>query len=237
MLARTRDGLPPVFVINLDSRRDRWLFQEAQSRILRLPINRVRAQDASEGRRAYPTSPLTDGALGLWATFTDLCGQLAREGVTTAVLLEDDAVLHPMFVRRLSGVVAQVPPSVALVQLGYLKESSWRRNKSVWRNVRSIMRPRSRLRALRRARVQVQRGSLVHGGFKSGTHALLVYPQQVLDVLADDLSPAQLPLDMALKELGRRRPSAVVRVEGTLAHQLPVRSDIPLVRRTQPSRS
>jgi hypothetical protein len=225
-----------VFVINLDSRGDRWLFQQAQSRILRIPINRVRAQGAAEGRRAYPTSPLTDGALGLWATFTNLCEELTTQGVTTAVLLEDDAVLHPMFVRRLSGVLEQVPPSVAVVQLGYLKESSWRRNKSVWRNVRSIARPRSRLRALRRGREQVQRGSLVRGGFKSGTHALLVRPQHVLDVLADDLPPGRLPLDMALKELSRRRPCEVVRVEGTLAHQLPVRSDIPVVRRTQPSR-
>ena len=221
-----KSTLPPIFVINLETRTDRWRFQQIQAALFRLNIQRFVAIDAVGGSNTYPASTLTGGALGLWATFASLCTELAEANQPAAVVLEDDAVLGFGFKRRLRRIVEATPPSTAMVQLGYLVESSWRPNRPPWQNVRSILRPRSRLRRwVDRSKSSVERG-LIRGDLKSGTHALLIYPEMLVQIMKE-VDPASLPLDMAFVKLGANHPDSLFRARRTLAHQLPFKSDIP----------
>lgn len=170
----------PVYVINLDRRPDRWRFQTAQARLHRLSITRVSASDGAAERARFPHAALTDGEIGLWATFDTLVSRLAREGVTAAVVLEDDAMLSIGFRRRLSKILSTASEDVALVQLGFLTDSTWRPTLTLWQNLRKVLRPRSRLTAIRES---ITNGRRTTAGVRGGTHALLIFPARLWEYL------------------------------------------------------
>lgn len=217
----------PVFVINLDSRADRWRIMEIQGRLHRLALLRVSADDEAAGRQRFPDSKMSGGALGLWATFDNLIQRLACEGIPAAVVLEDDALLLPGFASRVGRLIQRVPADVALVQLGYLTESSWRPYLSPQQNLAKFLRPRSRLRSLRANRNK-DVGAKHVTSLRGGTHALLVFPEKLVHYLPE-LRPEthdRLPLDMAFIAAGERWPLAFQSVRRSMAGQIPVRSDI-----------
>lgn len=227
-----RDDLP-IYVINLDSRPDRWRLQSLQARAHRLHIQRFPAKDAVEGRRRFPNSTLTDGATGIWHSFDSLVSRLTDEGVRAAVVLEDDAVLTPGFISKALNIRDSAPPNVALVQLGFLGDSSWRPQNSTLQNLKKILRPKSRGRALM-ARIKGSAADPL--GLRAGMHAVLIFPDRLSEMLPPlrPEVPNTLPLDNALVAASKEFPDRLVRVRKSLAFQLPVRSDIAWGRRNHP---
>lgn len=226
--ANNRGGLP-VFVINLDHRRDRWRYQRLQSRAFGIRVERIAAQDGRAGRSRWPSSPLTDGALGLWSTFIDLVQDLNDMGIEAAVILEDDAVLKPGFLRHVEALRRACGDTVAVVQVGSLGSSAWRPKNSLTKNIRKTLRPKSRLRAWVRGRSRPRASTpLLTTELRFGTHALLVFPRR-LDALLSGIQVAEEPLDVALRQAALDLPGAVLRATRNGAFQLPVASDIPFV--------
>ena len=215
----------PIYVINLDSRPDRWRLQRLQARVHRLKIHRVPAKDAFAGRRRFPKSTLTDGATGIWHSFDSLVSRLAEEGVRSAVVLEDDAILTPGFIGKARRLRDSAPPNVALIQLGFLDDSSWRPQNSTMQNLKKVLRPRSRMRNLM-ARLTGSTTKSV--GLKAGMHAVLIFPDRLIGVLPSlrPETPCSLPLDNALVNLSKTTPDQLLRAPRSLAFQLPIRSDI-----------
>lgn len=217
---------PPIYYINLDRRTDRRQFQERQAKLRGLHFVRVAALDGEAGGKRFPASTLTPGAKGLWATFTELNERLFLEGVPAAVILEDDAILGLNFAKRVSQIAREVDDSVAMVQLGFLGLSAWRRNYSFLRNVKKVLRPRSRLRELK-SRLQGSGGSeTLQPRLGAGTHCLLIFPDRLREHL-EIMGPGTLPLDRAFVEYARQNPGVFVRTRKNHAFQLPVESDIP----------
>lgn len=216
----------PVFVINLASRPDRWRIQRLQSKLHRLSVERISAYNGTEGRARFPDAEMSDGAAGLWRTFERLCADLHDRQVPVAVILEDDAILTFRFKQKVIRIMEHLPDEVALVQLGFLKDSSWRPQNSVWRSIRRVLRPRSRVRAM----VHAARGdNRTKRGLGAGTHALLVFPARLypyVQKLVPDAAGGQ-PLDRAFLQASKEHPHIFIRSKRSLASQLPVRSDIP----------
>lgn len=215
----------PVYVINLDRRTDRWRFQKAQARLHRLSIERVSALDGAAGRRRFPDAALNDGEIGVWATFDSLVSRMVSEGIQAAVVLEDDAALSWGFLQKVIEILKTSSDEVALIQLGFLTDSTWRPYLTPAQNLRKILRPRSRLRALRESPTNRMRTTT---GIRGGAHALLVFPERLahyLPALRPDTSGGE-PLDMAFISASQKYPHAFIRVRRSMAGQLPVRSDI-----------
>jgi hypothetical protein len=223
----------PIYVINLDARADRWSLQERQARVRRIQIRRSPAFDGRAGRAALPDTPISDGARGLWLSFTRLYEALERDGVEVALVLEDDAVLGPFFKRRVRRILGELPATAAIVQAGFLGDSAWRSRNSILKNIRKWARPRSRFRELRTDGFRRDRRVLLPGRLRAGTHALLLRPAS-LPRLEAVLTPGALPLDRAFVAAGAAHPALFWRSRRNLAWQLPVRSDIPWTPITRP---
>lgn len=220
----------PIYVINLDARRDRMNIQRRQAKLHRQTIRRVPAKDGVEGNQRFPEAFLTDGAKGIWATFLDLVESLKSEGVCNAVVLEDDAILTPSFFRHATNISQNLPHVAAVVQLGYLTESSWRPQNNIWQNLRKVLRPRSRLRSLR---ARLLREDIGKTDMRAGAHALLIVPDVLSQYLEEleEYANQGLPLDNALVMISRKYPNSFRRVSRSLAFQIPMKSDIPWMRR------
>jgi len=96
MLTRSRlstsaafSDLVTCFVINLDSRPERWQRVERNCRRRGISPIRFGAHDGDAGRRAFPTSPRSPAELGLWSSFrTVVESDVDTEWI---LVLEDDA--------------------------------------------------------------------------------------------------------------------------------------------------
>lgn len=216
----------PIYVINLASRSDRWRLQQLQARLHGISINRFSAIDGIAGKGRFPQSTLTEGATGMWASFDTLVTTLAAEGIEAAVVLEDDAILAPRFHSKARAVRDSSPDTVALVQLGFLTESSWRPQNSLLQNIRRILRPKSRLRAAINRTKRGMPPKETH--MKAGMHAVLIFPERLAPILRASLPdrPGTLPLDNALVTASEAMPEVLTRVRRSMAFQLPIRSDI-----------
>lgn len=216
---------PPVFYINLERRKDRRQFQERQAALHRLRVERVEAIDGTKASLEELPGSLSAGAEGLWLTFVGLVEWLAKDGVEAAVILEDDAVLVPRFRKRIQNLLDQDLDSVALVQLGYIGKSAWRSNYSTLRNIKKILRPRSRYREVMAAlRTPAERGVFA-SNLGAGTHCLLVFPTRMLAELP--MIDRTQPLDRALVLHAATAKGRFLRSRKNLAYQLPFESDIP----------
>lgn len=224
----TRRDLP-VYVINLGHRKDRWRFQTAQAKLHRSAIQRVAAMDGRAGRDRFPNADpdLSGGELGIWATFDGLVSRLASEGVQAAVVLEDDAVLCVGFHHKAKKIYEGSSIETALVQLGFLTESTWRPYLTITQNIKKVLRPRSRFKVLRNssARDRPQSAAI---GIRGGSHAMLIFPERLLPYLPE-LRPEKLngpALDMAFIAASQKYPDVFIRARRSLAGQLPLKSDI-----------
>jgi GR25 family glycosyltransferase involved in LPS biosynthesis len=225
-IGRSSLDMPQLYYINLERRSDRRRFQERQAKLHGLSLNRVPAKDGEEGSRRLPDSGLSPGARGLWITFLDLVGALAADGDDVVVVLEDDAVLHPLFKRSLRKTLDELPDDVALIQFGYIGLSAWRSNKSVWENVKKFLRPRTRLREMRDSTRECSGDARFVTSLFAGTHCLVIFPKRLVAHL-EQIRSGELPLDRAFVEYARSHPGVFVRVRRNRAYQLPFESDIP----------
>lgn len=216
---------PPVYYINLDKRSNRRRLQERQARLHGIRLSRVPAID---GRtiHGHSTTNLSAGAVGLWLTFEQLINDLNRDNHETVLILEDDAILVPGFKKRVRKIIARTSRSdVSLVQIGHIGNSAWRRNYSFWRNIKKILRPRSRLRELREREDNATADKWFSPHLGAGTHALLVYPGSFREDLKQ-IDRTQ-PLDRAFVLYATQHPGRFVRSRRNLAYQFPFESDIP----------
>ena len=215
--------------INLDVRHARWRLVRVGCRLHRIEVQRFAAHTGADGRRTWPDQPLTDGEVGLWSSFVSV---LALAVSTEFLLvLEDDAMLLPGFNRHVRRLTAGLDADVAVVQLGWLGDSSWRLRLSPAANVRKVLRPRSRWRAMRRHYRAWRAGEWaasrapLQPGLLGGTHALLLRTS-ARDDLAAWMGEPDLPLDKAMARIARQHPGTVLRSRRNLAWQAPFHSDI-----------
>jgi hypothetical protein len=221
ILHRVGGQLPRIIVINLDSRQDRWRFQQRQARLRRITIERFPASTAAEGRAAFPESPITDGALGLWLSNLRLA-DLVRGDPGLTLVLEDDALLSVWFRRRVHTLCELFPEDAWAVQAGYLTDSSPRPQHHVLANVKRVLRPRSRLREWRDP---PPRTGPFYEELRNGTQAMLVRNATFGEMLRCS-GPGVVGLDRAFAAAAEKHQGRLFRARHTIAGQWFSSSDI-----------
>ena len=217
--------------MNLPHRTDRWRLQQVQAPVHRLVLHRVVATSAEQARQVHPHSPLSGGELGLLESISRLLLELSAQHGWVLVV-EDDAVFKPQFVRRIITLVSAVPDSAWLIQAGYLSESSIRPSRTVLQNVRKVLRPRSRYRRWR-STPPVPRSGLFTHVRAAGAHVLVVNAAH-----AEEMRMAishRLPWDKEIQRWTTDSPGRVFTARTSVAWQLPTRSDIRGSRRPRRS--
>lgn len=214
--------LVTCYVINLDSRPDRWERMRKMCRRHRIDAHRFSAHDQVAGKSAYPNSPLVPSELGLWSSFSAVIQlSVATEWI---LVLEDDALLLPGFRRQVIRHIARAAPEVMSIRLGWLGRLVWRPHVSVRRyfgrlpkRLISLILERLPRRVLPRLRPSPR--SLF------GTQAVLVRRCHAAQMLRF-LGPAEVPLDRAMINEEVARPHEFTRAKRNLVWQWPSPSDI-----------
>ena len=111
------------FVINLDSRKDRWSEASSQFAMLPFPIQRISAVSAADIEREEPYVP--SGVAATWRSHQKAMQAHIDSQAAYALILEDDFLLR----RDIKQVLDQIVDfgCFDLVQLGYLSPSLLRR--------------------------------------------------------------------------------------------------------------
>jgi glycosyl transferase family 25 len=107
--------MTPIFLINLDSSKDRLAFMQAQANALGLSFERI---PAVEGRNVpswlkaefVDSSRMSDGAVGCYASHLIAAQIIVSRQLPCAVILEDDAKLATNFADVIKGAVGCAPP-------------------------------------------------------------------------------------------------------------------------------
>lgn len=210
-------------MINLDQRRDRWRLQQIQAHLWRFPVSRFSAYGPAEGRAWRVDSTLTDGELGLWRSFTEVV--TSADPRSALVVIEDDAVVSPLFRRHVQRLLGNAPDGCLALQVGFLTEGSIRPHLSLWGNIRKILRPRSRLRARRPRARTICEGGPFSAQVRSGTQVVAVRAGAG-SMLLDALGEPDTPLDHAFQRAALREPGSILRSRRNHAWQAPFRSNI-----------
>jgi GR25 family glycosyltransferase involved in LPS biosynthesis len=218
------------FVINLDSRPDKWAAVARDLRGRGLSPERFPALGATEGAayQELAAAPMQGGARGLIASFLTLLGQVEGLADEWVLVFEDDArPLRRFEVQRLERILRSAPAGTALVHFGYLTGSEWRREFSIGRNLHRFLRPRHRLRALRaRSRSRTREVLLrTPQRFTAGTQAMAVRPSAVA-VIVHHLAPYDQPLDYLVHRAMVAAPGVFLQTTKSLVSQRAHRSDI-----------
>lgn len=217
------------YVINLDSRPDKWKKVQRSLARVGLDATRVAAFDAAAGRQRLPSAEVDGGDLGLVASFVGLVEQLSSSSAEWVLVFEDDARFTRAFtVPLLEGILQQAPDGVALVQFGFLTGSEWRRENGLVKSLHRFIRPRARLVALR----NYHRGVSLQSprSFRVGTHAIAVRPSGARKIV-EAMQPYDGPLDHLVHRAMRQQPEAFVQTSKRLVSQRAHRSDISPTRR------
>jgi len=229
MLTRSRlstseafSDLVTCFVINLDSRLERWQRVERNCRRRGISPIRFSAHDGDAGRRAFPTSPRSPAELGLWSSFrTVVESDVDTEWI---LVLEDDAYLLPRFRSHLLAEIRRADPSIISVRVGWLGSFVWRHGMTVGWYVRSVPR-----HLLGRARHTIRGRLTDRNNFRPrrlwGTHALLIRRDGV-DLLLETLGEGMSALDDAFDDAEWSNPTRFKRSQRNLAWQAPGPSSI-----------
>jgi GR25 family glycosyltransferase involved in LPS biosynthesis len=125
------DGLDvPVFVVNLDSRPDRWHLLQDRLRAIGLTGERVAALTGPDATESGYTVEVPDhqkaewhvspGGLGCAATHIEIYRRVAASIRPGALILEDDVVLPEDFVPRAQAALTTRSPHTAVISLGWL---------------------------------------------------------------------------------------------------------------------
>ena len=233
---RTRSGAASAagplraYVINLDSRPEKWASAERECRSHGLEVQRYSASTPSDGAQILPESNLVGGELGLAATFVRFLGEAATTDDDWVLLFEDDIRFRRRFSQeRLRFELDSLPETVGLSRFGFLDGSEWRRDLSLPRNLKRRLRLRKRWKRLI--------GRSDNGlRFRGGAHAMAVRPA-VAGEIAALFRGISTPLDHEVFRWERERPDLVSPLPSNLATQRLFASDIAESRRAREGRS
>lgn len=223
----TFSDLVTCFVINLDSRPDRWRRVERMCRGRGIEPVRFSAHDGVIGQNEFPYSPLSPGELGLWSSFkTVVTAHVETEWI---LVLEDDAILLPGFRRQVLKELRRIDPEIISIRMGWLGPFAWRNQSTVTRYFAKL--PRRILGHVgHRVRKKLSRGGAVRPRSLWGTHALLVRRAGFDDMFAA-LGEASAPLDNAFAFAEMSEAHRFIRSKRNRAWQWPDASDIRAGRR------
>lgn len=210
------------FVINLDSRPDRWQRVERNCRRRSISPIRFSAHDGSKGLESFPGSPLSPGELGLWSSFKAVVE--ATVDTEWILVLEDDAILLPGFRRHASREIRRAGAEVISIRMGWIGPFAWRFQTTVSWYLRTL--PRRVLGDVKhRVRTRFKRGGATRPRPMWGTHALLLRPG-ASDRLLGALGEARFPLDQAFTSAEWSHPDLFIRSKRNGAWQWPDESNI-----------
>lgn len=214
--------LVTCYVINLDSRPERWRRVEHFCKRRGIDPIRFSAHDRERGRLAFPGSPLAPSELGLWSSFnTVIQSDVETEWI---LVLEDDAFLLPRFRRHAVREVFRAGPEVLAIRMGWLGPFVWRDTTRLHTYLLRL--PKRMARPIWHAvRRFVSRNSDEITRSIWGTHALLIRRDGV-EQLIHSLGGALLALDDAFTNAERREPAVFARARRNRAWQWPDSSDI-----------
>lgn len=111
-----------AYVINLDSRIDRWNSVNAQSTKLNLEVVRISAIDQySLPIEALDFSPM--GVVATWFSHQKACSEFLKSGDDYGLIMEDDFVLERAY--ELPGQELLKNVRLDFLQMGYLRVTPW----------------------------------------------------------------------------------------------------------------
>ena len=120
----------PLFVINLDSRPERWDAIQRRLAVHGLRARRFSALTAGDAtargyriclpRAEQPEWRVGHGALGCAASHIEIYRQISQGGSQGAVIFEDDALLENDFTARAQAALQNRSSQTALLSLGWL---------------------------------------------------------------------------------------------------------------------
>lgn len=191
-----------VFVINLESRWDRFAEFMGQRYLPKYEIEKFNACDGrSVDELVHPTPP---NVAACWISHQEVSRHLLEKGIDIALVLEDDAIFSSK-ISRLPTIIEYFSKSnLDILQIGYLvhdgKVASGHfdfilRNKFYFQNLFNMRKLKNSFLLSRFSTMGVFEKS-----FEAGTHAYLIKPSgaRIVDIFNN---PVFLPADLALIEL------------------------------------
>lgn len=222
-----------VYIINLDSRKDRWLSATQQFNSLNLEAIRISAQDSTLLQN-NENPFLADGVFAIWRSHQQALSRFLETDASHCMILEDDFILTKKYT---SNRIAKFYESeFDLIQIGFLKFGFLDRFDVLVKNATDLIykflhKMSKYLPSLNldsRLFISSQRGidaGLVLANIRPGAHAYIV-SRKMAEALLEINSPAFLSTDLLYMALGQMRSFKMVRTRRSIVGQSKSKSSI-----------
>lgn len=222
-----------VYVINLDSRKDRWQSVVKQSHLLGSQIIRVRAQDTSN-QNGEENPYLSDGVFAIWRSHQLALHEFLLTSESHCLIMEDDFLLTKKY--SSAKIESFAAGEFDFIQLGFLKFGILDRLNLLAKNASdvffkflhkiSLILPGTNFNS--RLFISSQGGimiNLVVANIRPGAHAYLV-SRKMAEALLEINSPPFLSTDLLYMALGEMRCFKMVRTRRSLVRQSNSKSSV-----------
>jgi GR25 family glycosyltransferase involved in LPS biosynthesis len=222
-----------VYIINLDSRQDRWQSVIHQAQLLNFQFVRISAVDSSPSKT--DSNPyLADGVFAIWKSHQRALNQFLATSDSHCMILEDDFLLAKGY--SLNKICEYIESDFDFIQIGFLKFGVLDRLDLSTKNASdfffkflhkiSLIIPGANFNS--RLFISSQRGikiNLVLANIRPGAHAYVV-SRRMAEALLEINSPPFLSTDLLYMALGEMRSFRMVRTRRSLVRQSNSKSSV-----------